>query len=206
MFLQEHLVKKIFCFFSNIYEVYKRYFLWRPNFKILKAEMEYVHVPVTEDEDDLDDLWLSEKKYWSEEEDSGSYLDITKYARDGTVGDIVIPTSVEQCVVSIWYLYNDKTYKFFTRDLNYKWPPPVPRGVKFTLPIRSAELLDEDLEFVEDVTGKIKKYAGPFNDFFNQEIVPDDMLGSFSYKFLKIVNLIGREYVVAAEDIIRVPW
>ena len=206
MFLKDYLFKSIFCFVSKFYGVYKSYFLWRPNFKILKAEMEYVHVPVTEDEDDLDELWLPEKKYWSEDEESGSYLNITKQAREGTVGDIVIPISVEQCVVSIWYLYNDKTYKFFTRNLDYKWPPPVPRGMKFTLPIKTAELLDEDLEFVEDVTGKIKKYAGPFNDFFNQEIVPDDMLGTFRYKFLKIVNLIGQEYVVAAEDILRVPW
>lgn len=180
--------------------------MYRPNYKVLKAEMEYVHVPVTDDEEDLDPLWLAEKKYWCEDQESGSYVDITHYVREGTVGDIVIPVSIEQCVISVWYFYNDRTYKFFTRDLTFKWPPPEPQGMKFTLPIRSAELLDEDLEFIEDITGKIKKYAGPFNNFFNQQIVPDDMLGSFRYSFLKIVNILGMELVVSADDIIRVPW
>jgi hypothetical protein len=206
MFLRDIIVSKFLEVVTRVFDVYKRYLLWRPNYKVLKAEMEYIHVPVTEDEDDLDPLWIGEKKYWSEDQESSSYVDITKYIREGTVGDIVIPVSIEQCVISIWYFYNDKTYKFFTRDLNFKWPPPKPSGMKFTLPIRSAELLDEDLETIEDVTGKIKKYAGPFNNFFNQEIVPDDMLGSFRYSFLKIVNILGTELVVAADDIIRVPW
>jgi len=172
----------------------------------LKAEIEYIHVPVTEDEDDLDELWLPEKQYWSKNYESGSYLNVTNYARDGTVGDIVIPISIEQCVMAIWYVYNDKTYKFFTRNLHYRWPPPEPQNMKFTLPISRAELLDTDLEPIDDVTGKIKKYAGPFNNFFNQRIVPDDMFGDFDYKFLRIVNILGIELIVAAEDIIRVPW
>ena len=202
----DYLLKFVFGVCVNLHKTFKAYLLYRPDWKILKAEMEYVHVPVVDEEDDLDPVWLPEKKYWDDDKDTGSYIDITTHARNGTVGDIVIPVSIEQCVVSIWYLYNDKCYKFFTRDLNYKWPPEVPRGLNFTLPITRAELLDEDLEFIEDVTGKIKKYAGPFNNFFNQEIVPDDMLSSFNYKFLKISNMLGREFVVANDDILRVPW
>ena len=206
MFLKNIIISKFLEVVTRIYNVYKRCFLYRPNYKILKAEMDYVHIPVTEDEDDLDHLWLAEKKYWSEDRKSGSYVNITHYVREGTVGDIVIPVSIEQCVISVWYFYNGSTYKFFTRDFNFKWPPPEPEGVKFILPIRSAELLDDELEFIVDVTGKIKKYAGPFNNFFNQHIAPDDMLISDDYSFLKIVNILGVEMIVALHDIIKVPW
>lgn len=188
--------------------LFKRLFLYRPNYKVLKAELEYVHEPVVTEETDLDPLWVPEQKYWDEDEPTGSFVNITKYAQEGTVGEIIVPDSIDQCIISLWYLYNDKTWRFFTRDLKYKWPPESDRGVmRFTLPIKSAYLLDEDMEEINDVTGKIKKYAGPFNNFFNQEITPDDMLGcSYQFKFLKIVNLIGREYIVACDQVIRVPW
>ena len=188
--------------------VFKRYFLYRPNYKVLKAELEYVHEPVVSEETDLDPLWVPEQKYWDEDEPTVSFVNITKYAQEGTVGDIIIPESIEQCLISLWYLYNDKSWRFFTRDLKYKWPPDSDHGVmKFTLPIKSAHLLNENKEEIYDVTGKIKKYAGPFNNFFNQEISPYDMLGyDYKFNFLKIVNLVGREYVVACDNIIRVPW
>lgn len=195
--------------FCTVYvvDVVKRYLFWRPDFKILKAEMDYVHVPVIEEDPELDPVFNGEKAYWDDDQEVGSCVDVTSYAREGTVGDIVIPTSVEQCVVSIWYLYGEKTYRFFTRDLKYVWPPFNPReDTKFIVPIKRAELLDGDMEFVRDVTGKIKKYAGPRNNFFNQEILPDDMFTYSDYKFLRIENILGKEYIVASDGIIRTPW
>lgn len=202
----DYLLKIIFENIVRATWVFKRLFLWRPDYKILKAELEYVHVPVVTEEE-LDPLWVPEQKYWDEDESTGSFVNITKYAQNGTIGDIAIPDSVEQCVVSMWYLYNDKCWRFFTRDLNFKWPPEVgSTSMKFTLPIKSAHLLNDDMEETYDVTGKIKKYAGPYNNFFNQEVTPDDMFGHYDFKFLKIVNLIGREYIVASDHMIRVPW
>lgn len=200
----------VFSFGVRCINLFKSYFLWRPNYKILKAELDYLHVPVeAEDEleDELDPVFRGETKYWDEDRDVWSWVDITKYAKEGTVGDIIIPMSVENCVVSLWYTFNDKCYKFFTRDLEYVWPPQDSRDpAKFVLPIRSAELLDGEMEVIRDVTGKIKKYAGPYYNFFYQDILPDDLFQSRDFKFLKIVNILGQEVVFPHDDLIQVPW
>lgn len=196
--------------YANVVNFLKRHFLYRPNFKILKAELDYVHMPSLShaNDDPLDPFWDDEKEYWDDESEViCSYVNLTQCARNNTVGDIIVPYSISDCVVSIWYLYNEKVYKFFTRNMDYVWPPVKSRGLmKFSLPIRYAELLDEDKKIVADVTEKIKKYAGPHCDFFNQEVVPDDMFPRYEYKYLRIVNIIGKEYTVENDDYIKVPW
>lgn len=206
MFLYEYIIKKCLFFYASVFGVFRKYILHTPDYEIIKAEIDYVHSPVTEEEV-LDPVWKVDQTYWDDNENTASYIDVTKYAREGTVGDIVVPVSIDQCVLSIWYTFNDKCYKYFTRNLNYRWPPEnTGSGMRFSLPIRSAELLDSDMEVVRDVTGKIKKYAGPYSDFFKQEIIPDDMFTYDDYSFLRIVNIIGQEYLVASDGIIRVPW
>ena len=192
--------------YAHVMHFIRRFLFYRPDYKIIKGYLDYVHVPVTQEDLEFDPLFKEEVKYWDDETDTWHSTDITPYAREGTVGDIAIPTSVEKCVVSLTYLYGNRTYRFFTRDMNYKWPPARENtGVRFIVPIKSASLLDEDLEYVHDVTGKIKKYAGPYNDFFNQDVTPNDMFTFDDFKFLRIVNLLNKEYVVPADSFIRPP-
>lgn len=207
----DHIIQFIFNQTVKCINIFKRCFLYRPNYKILNAELEYIHEPLITYEDDLDPLWLPEVKYWSDDIATNTMVNITNYAQEKTVGDIIIPLSIDPTLITLWYLYNDKCWKFFTRDINYKWPPEATTGggsvMKFTFPIKTAHLMNNSMENIYDVTGKIKKYAGPFNNFFNQEITPDDILGfEFDFKFLKIVNIVGTVYIVSVDDIIKVPW
>lgn len=192
--------------YARVMSFIRRYLFHRPDYKIVRAYLDYVHVPVTQEDLEFDPVFKNEVTYWDDETDTSHSVEITKYAREGTVGDIVIPTSVEKCLVSLSYLYSNRTYTFFTRDMNYMWPPVNPNeGARFIIPIKSASLLDEDLDYVRDVTGKIKKYAGPYNDFFNQDVTPNDMFTFDDYKFLRILNFMNKECVIPCDSFIRLP-
>ena len=200
------LYRQLIYIYAHDFNFIKRFLFHRPDYRILRSYLTYVHVPVTQEDSVFDPVFEPEIPYWSEDIDSPSRVDVTLQARDGTVGDIVIPTSVEKCVLSVTYLYGNKTYKFFTRNLNFAWPPVKQKGdARFILPIKSAKLLNEKLEEVHEVTGKIKKYAGPYNDFFNQDVMPSDMFTYDDYKFLKITNLLGKDSVTPVDSFIRLP-
>lgn len=176
------------------------------NWKIYKVAMSYTHTPV-EDEDDyiFDPFWDREARYWDDEKSTSHYMDVTRDYNVGLLSDVEIPVSVDDIVLSVSYTYNNKTWKYFTRDLDFDWAPVQSGTFKFCPPYVKAELLDENNNVVKVVTGKFKKYAGPFGDFFSEpDIRPIDL---FPYKFkkLRVLNMLNQTKEFSLMEPIQLP-
>jgi len=112
--------------------------------------------------------------------------------------NINVPNNVTKVILRIKYWYNDKMYKFLTNDLNHEWPPKQANGIVFNMPIVSAQLLDSDDKPIKDVLNKIKRYAGPRGDFYDDKTTKihdmlyyDDETLKFDYPTIKLKSALG---------------
>jgi len=112
--------------------------------------------------------------------------------------NINVPNNVTKVILRIKYWYNDKMYKFLTNDLNHEWPPKQANGIVFNMPIVSAQLLDSNDKPVKDVLNKIKRYAGPRGDFYDDKTTKihdmlyyDDETLKFDYPTIKLKSALG---------------
>jgi hypothetical protein len=107
------------------------------------------------------------------------------------------PSYVDNIIfeTTFWYRGDKKTYQSKTSH----WPPPecMTRSPSFTVPIKCATLVT--LEETENVTYKIKKFSGPFGDFYGKKINPRDFFLTWEpadithYDFLEITNVLGQK-------------
>lgn len=183
----------------------KRFLFGGRNYQVLKAELTYTHVPI-ENENDIvfDPFWNTEFKYWDDIDDTEHVIDVTNFARMNTVNDIVIPDCVRDVCVCVTYVYNSKTWKYFTRNMNYSWPPVQSDEMKFSLPLLRVELLDGDKNVVKNVTERFKMYSGPYGNMFEEMVTPYDLFTE-EFEYLKIVNLIGHVSLTRIDEIIHLP-
>lgn len=181
--------------------------LWgNRNWKIYKVGMTYVHSPI-EDEDDyiFDPFWDRESRYWDDEKTSSHYMDVTRDYNLGLLADVEVPESVDDLVLSVSYEYNKKIWKYFTRDLNFSWPPVSENEMSFCPPYIKAEVVDETGSVIKDVTDKFKKYAGPHGNFFCEpDIRPIDLF-PYVYKKLRVLNLLNQTKEFTLFEPIRLP-
>ena len=90
--------------------------------------------------------------------------------------------------------------------MDHPWPPPRKSGVVFNIPIVSATLIDSDDKPVKDLLNKIRRYAGPRNDFHNQKVKISDMLYydietlENEYPRIKLKNILGMKKIVSTAD------
>lgn len=172
----------------------------KPDYKIIDVSMEY-YLDITKTPYELDDFWESEHEEWDGETEE-FYKDLNTINYKNTD----IPNNVTKTTVRIKYWYNDIMYKYLTYDMNHKWPPERKSGVVFNIPIVSAQLLDSDDKPVKDLLNKIRRYAGPRCDFYNQHVKINDMLyydietlGN-EYPKIKIKNALGMIKTVSTVD------
>lgn len=159
------------------------------DFTIVTESIEY-DVDHTKNKDTDEPFWIKERKVW----DSG----IDGYYADVDIDDVIDnpPECVKNILIRIKFWYNNKIYKFLTRNKEFKWPPKKKPGVSFHIPLKSALLMDVSGKPVKDVLGKIIRYAGPYNDFYGNDIKIEDMFWYSrevynEYPIIKLTNILG---------------
>lgn len=145
-----------------------------------------------------DQFWADEERYWDDEDEF--YIDIT--GRPFQYTDI--PQNVVRTICRVAYWYGGQRYKYCTYDMDFAWPPVGKGGdsMKFTLPLVSAVLVDEDDKPKRDVTRKIKRYAGPMGDFHGERVRLRDLLYyddetlEREYPKIQVTNALGLKKVI----------
>ena len=87
------------------------------------------------------------------------------------------PSNVQRSSTEITYSYNNKSYILITEEDSIEWPLKVDRVMRFTVPISSVLIKDEDGEEVADVTGRFKRCMGPNNDFHGKKLPMSWVIG-----------------------------
>ena len=147
----------------------------------------------------LNKFWKNESRYWSGPDEFYSVI------TDVTAEDIDdAPDNVDYYTVTVKYTYSGKIYKYISNNACPKWPIPNDTSgpPTISMPIKSAYVLDDDDKPVIDITRKIKRYAGPKSNFYNQEIRVRDIMDYDPEMFpkIKITNILEQHAVIDMED------
>ena len=170
----------------------------KPDYKVIERQLEY-WVDHEKDYTTSDDFWENQSDSWDTNTDS-------YYTTFGDEGIPPPPDVITKLIIRIKFWYNNQMYKYMSYDHDYTWPPMIPKGVHFNIPLTSAQLLDSDGNPVKDILGKIKRYAGPSGDFYRQKIKISDMFYydedtlKSSYPKILLKNIFGLTKTVSTSD------
>lgn len=153
---------------TSIYGFYKKV-VTPPDYSIISEELEYYVTPGIKYEID-DAFWRDESRHWDEMQ--SLYTDVTGRPYRGTV----VPQNIEKILLRVKYWYNGRVYKMITTDVNEQFPPDMGGSMVFSIPLVGAWLCDEDDKPVLCVTEKIRRYAGPKNDYHGCNVPLRDVL------------------------------
>lgn len=182
----------------KVYGLYK-WVTTRPDYHIQSKLMEYQIRDGDEDEDITHEMWKQESQFW--------FQDRKKFYANVTNEDDYqdhIPKKVKNIVLRIRYWYNGKIYKIATTNLNLKLPDDLDTEFSFSIPLSTVYLVDDDENPLEDITERVKTYAGPKNDFHGQEIFIKDFLNQDEdelikkYPKVKLTNSLGMSKVLSS--------
>ena len=188
---------------TSIYGAYLRLTTPR-DWEIARRELEYSIDPHMKYEID-DPFWYNESRTW--------FGELTDFHADVTRSDqfrhTVVPQNVRKLHLRVSYYYNGRRYKLISENIDASWPPVSASddgSVGFVAPIVSAYLHDSDEKVKRDVTEKMRRYAGPKQDFHEQRVTlrdllyyDDDTLREL-YPFITMRNLMGRKITVSTLD------
>ena len=152
-----------------VYTVYK-YAVTVPDYCIEHASMEYTVNP-NEAYEIRDKFWKDESRHWDRSTDE-VYCDLTYKDYINTN----IPENISKTILRSKYWYNGKLYKLITENMNFCLPDDLEGGFTFSIPLGEAWLVDHDDKPMRDITEKVKRYAGPKNDFHGEKVRIRDML------------------------------
>tara|TARA_B110000971_G_scaffold196754_1_gene212110 strand:+ start:4308 stop:4925 length:618 start_codon:yes stop_codon:yes gene_type:complete len=160
------------------------------DFTIVDRYVEY-SIDHTKEYETNEPLWECEHE--QHEPDTTHYL-----AQVGMTEKITPPPdAVSKLIIRVKFWYNNKIYKFLTCNAEYPWPPKKMKTMGFHIPLSSAQLLDSGDKPVKDVLEKIRRYSGPYSDFYGEKMKISDMFyydESFMatvYPKIKIKNCFG---------------
>jgi hypothetical protein len=180
-----NLLTSVIC---AIYRTYKR-FVTIPDYTIIKEELEYII--------DHRRKFLIDDLFW-EHESRGWDTSLHEYHTDvseHSFRNTCIPQNITKILLRTKYWYNNKNYKFITYNISEKVPKVD--NISFSIPFSKAVLLDADDKPARDVTEKIRRYAGPKNDFHGSDVLIKDMLYFTNetlkneYPKIKVTNIMG---------------
>ena len=184
------LSKLLTSFVLWVYNIYFNFFK-KKDYRIIYKSLEY--------ELDVDGVDYEFNKEWDDEIQSWDMQDdIETYYIDNVSDSLLcnIPRCVSISVLRIKYWYDNKIYKVATYDPEFYFKSND--IISFTLPIKEAWLLDYDDTPVIDVSKKIKRYAGPKNNFHN-EVVKVKHIFDYTdeyilenYPKIKVVDILGK--------------
>lgn len=182
----------IIVFFKNI--------LKKSDYKIVSRELEY-WVEHGKDFVTNDTFWEGQSEEWED--------GVESYAVSLREDEAIPPPPdvVSKVLVRVKYWYNNTIYKYITYNREHAWPPGVKKGMKFSIPLSSAKLLNVHGIPVKDLLNKIKRYAGPSGDFYDGEKIKiSDMLYydeetlKNSFPKIQIKNIFGVSKMVSTVD------
>lgn len=166
----------------NIFLIIKKFIMtvicWLQikNYDISSTSIEY-NLTDTKPKITKHNFWKNEMKYWTPYS-KNYWVNITNYYKPKIYEYLIkkMPTNVDDFILKVKYYYNGKIYNFISRNQTYySWPPKPQKSMSFSLPIQSAFILDENGDTIKDITKKVKKCAGPQNNFHNQKIKARDV-------------------------------
>lgn len=185
---------------SNVLYFYKKLTTPR-DYTIISEELEYkidyrmkYHIE--------DEFWREESKDWD-----GILDEFHGYVTGRDFRNTIVPQNVKNLILRVKYWYGGKIYKAVSRDINFTPGKNETNGMNFTIPLSSAWIVDHDDKPQVNITEKVKRYAGPRNDFHEQEVPLKEFLyysqKALDKKFPKVIltNSIGmKKTILTTED------
>ena len=191
----------MFGFFNYLFEIYisvrayLKYLFTPADYSIDKICVIFNVTPQSEPQE-LPTLWQTWEPDMDEKEPYTSYL-YHPATHLHSLEDLILtaPEYVENIIIETTFWFRGQKKKY--QNTIPVWPPPecVTRSPSFTVPIKSAYLVT--LEETENVTRKIKKFAGPFGDFYDKKINPTEFFLTWEpnyinqFDFLEIIDVLG---------------
>jgi len=193
---------------SNVLYFYKKLTTPR-DYTIISEELEYrvdyrmkYHVE--------DPFWEQEERDWD-----GILDEFYLVATGQPFRYTVIPQNVKNLVLRVKYWYGGKVYKAISQDINFRPGENETDEMSFSIPLSSAWIVDHDDKPQVDITQKVKRYAGPRNDFHGERVPLKEFLyytaKTLRTKYPKIVlsNSLGmKKTILTLEDFttdLRIP-
>lgn len=145
-----------------------------------------------------DEFWEQEAKTWKD----GILDEYHSYVTNKLFRNTIVPQNVKNLILRVKYFYNGKIYKAITQDINFVPGKQEQDNMIFSIPLTNAWIVDHDDKPQVDITEKVKRYAGPRNDFHDQVVPLQDFLyytqKTLETRFPKImlVNSLGMKKIV----------
>jgi hypothetical protein len=145
-----------------------------------------------------DEFWEQEAKTWKD----GILDEYHSYVTNKLFRNTIVPQNVKNLILRVKYFYNGKIYKAITQDINFIPGKQEQDNMIFSIPLTNAWIVDHDDKPQVDITEKVKRYAGPRNDFHDQVVPLQDFLyytqKTLETRFPKImlVNSLGMKKIV----------
>lgn len=194
-------------YYQIINLIYQFFYWFKTLFDFRDFDIKHRSVLYTIDDNDYDDattesmsdFWKQESKKWDDgQKECWSIIDsdVDVY--------LTKPINVIDIIFYTKYYFNNHTYiRMSLNKPDREWPPSKRRTMRCTLPIRSARLVPSDNDTApKDITNKIKRYAGPHNDFHSTEIHTSKMFNfteeylEEEYPTIEIENIIGQKTTI----------
>lgn len=198
----------LFKLLSNVLYFYKKLTTPR-DYTIISEELEY-KVDYRMKYQVEDEFWEKESKDWD-----GILGEFHSIVTGKSYKNTIPPQNVKNLILRVKYWYDGRIYKSISRDINFVPGKNETSGMNFSIPLSSAWIVDHDDKPQVDITEKVKRYAGPRNDFHGQEVPLKDFLyyttKTLEKKFPKIMltNSLGmKKLVLTTEDLttdLRIP-
>lgn len=154
---------------SNVLYLYKKFTTPR-DYTIISEELEY-KIDYRMKYQVEDPFWEEEQKDWD-----GILDEFYVRATGRSFRHTVVPQNVKNLVLRVKYLYDGKVYKVITKDINYVPGEEEDAPMSFTIPLSSVWIVDHDDKPQVNITEKVKRYAGPRNDFHGEAVPLKDFL------------------------------
>lgn len=185
---------------SSIFFYYK-YLVTPKDYSVISEELEYT---IDHDIDYMieDDFWMDESKDWEDEILTEYYTNVTGKKFRHTI----IPQNVNRLILRVKYYFNGKKYTAISTDINFKPGQDEDAAMHFSIPLSSVYIVDHDDKPIRNITEKVRRYAGPRNDFHGQKVPLEHFLfydrDTLRDKFPKIIlsNTLGMKKTLSTLD------
>lgn len=185
---------------SNVLYFYKKMTTPR-DYTIISEELEYtIDYRMKYQIEDV--FWEEESRDWD-----GVLDEFHLYATGKPFRDTIVPQNVKNLTLRVKYWYDGKVFKAITKDINFIPGKNEEEGMNFSIPLSSAWIVDHGDKPQVDITEKVKRYAGPRNDFHGQQVSLKDFLyyttKTLNNRFPKVMitNSLGmKKILLTTED------
>jgi hypothetical protein len=190
----------LFKLLSNVLYYYKKLTTPR-DYSIISEELEY-KIDYRMKYQVEDEFWEKESKYWD-----GVLAEFHSYVTGKQFRRTIVPQNVKNVTLRVKYWYDGRIYKAISNDINFIPGKGEDSSMNFSIPLSSAWIVDHDDKPQVNITEKVKRYAGPRNDFHGQQVSLKDFLyydiQTLQKKYPKVLlsNSLGmKKILLTSED------